>query len=226
MRHSGGCGQERLWVASVWQQSPSRLVTLIFLHYVIRMIILPPICLKTHFRSNLSEMKQLSLVCLAKSSQRISLPWMLNSDVEYLNEHFLSLYAGKRSAASSIPSSSTSSPQHGRRSPCQQHHQPIVGKSPWNFSRWIIWRCRGAPATPRRSFLGACASRGWDVQMPAWDGGAWSRVVSARTAQGRLSLLGGLYYGLFPKKLQTESIKVLAFSVPHCRKKGQTAQRD
>lgn len=192
----------------------------------------PPLCHQVDYSSSIlpedtfqiqSVRAETAQLGLAKSSHRISLPWMFNSDVEYLNEHFLSLYVGKHSATSFIPSSSTSSPQHCRRSPCQQHHQPIEGKSPWDFSRSRIWRGRGAPATPRRRILGASASRGWDVQVPVWDGGAWSRVVSAHAAQCCLSLVGGLYYRLFPKKLQTESIKILAFSVPHCREKGQTA---
>lgn len=46
---------------------------------------------------------------LAKNSQRISLHWMFNSDVEHLNEPFL--YVCKHNATSSIPSSSASSPQ-------------------------------------------------------------------------------------------------------------------
>lgn len=156
---------------------------------------------------------------LAKSSQRFSLHWMFNSDVEYLNEPFLSLKVCKHNANSLIPSSSTSSPQHCRRSPCQQHHQLIMGKSPWDSSKSRIWRGREAPAAPRRSSLGASASRRWDVLASAWDGvrlgGAWSWVVSAHTAQWcHLSLVGGLYLGVLSK--ETLNRKHQGFG-PFCR---------
>lgn len=165
---------------------------------------------------------------LAKSSQRISLHWMFNSDVECLNEPFLSLYVCKHNATSLIPSSSTSSPQHCRRSPRQQHDQPIGGKSPWDFTKSRISRGRKAPAALRRSSLGVSASRGWDMPALVWDGaglgGTWNWVVSAHTPQWcHLSLVDGFYWGVFPRKIQTESMKVLALSVPHCREKGQTA---
>ena len=170
-----------------------------------------------HMQSVPAETAQFGL---AKSSQRISLHWMFNSDVQYVNKPFLSLYICKHNATSLIQSSSTSSPQHCRRSPCQQHHQLIVGKSPWDFSRSRIWRGREAPAAPRRNSL--------DVQVPVWDGaklgGAWSWVLSAHRAQRcSLCLVGGLYQGFFPRKLQTECIMVLAPFVPRCREKGQAA---
>lgn len=97
---------------------------------------------------------------LAKSSEKISLHWMFNSNVEYLNEPFLSLYVCKHNATSLIPSSSTSSPQHCRGSLCQQHHQLIVGKFPWTFSKSRIRRGKEALAAPRRSSSVASASGG------------------------------------------------------------------
>lgn len=222
LQHLGRCGQERLWVTSAWQWSPSRLVTLIFLHYVIRMIIFPPFCLKTHFRSNLSQLKQLSLVwqrtargfhytgCLTLMLSIWTSPFFTSANIMQPHRYHPPL------------------PPHRRRSPCQQHHQPTVRKTPWDFSKSGIWRGREAPAAPGRCSLGGSVSGGWDVQVPGWDGarlgGAWSWAVSACMAQWcRLCLVGGLCWGFFPSKLQPESIKVLALSVPHCRKKRQAA---
>lgn len=141
-----------------------------------------------HFRSNLSHLG------LAKRRQRISIPWMFNSHAEYLNEPVLSLYVCRHNETSLIPFSSTSSPRHCRRNPCQQHYQPIVGKSPWDFSISWIWRSRKAPPAPRRSSSGASSSGCWHAQVPALNesrlGGTWSWVVSAHRSQ-QCCLYGG-----------------------------------
>lgn len=126
LQRSCGCGQERLCVTSVWQWSLSRPVTLIFLNYVIRKIIFPPLCLKTHFSSNLSQLRQLGLVL-----QRAAWIFHYTGCLTLILRVWMSPFGLFMSSNITEPPKYhlLLPPQHCRKSSCQLHHQLIAGKN-------------------------------------------------------------------------------------------------